>query len=335
MSLIRWALQFLVIAVLTVGFMDEANADFINVSASSQSEPGSSLSSFDRLSVWIYTEQRKFHRSLSNHMGRLADGDEKWEIIWSLIGVSFLYGVFHAAGPGHGKAIVSSYLLSHRQTLRRGIGLAVAASMCQGVVAILIVYGLVYVIGWLPRDTQLAATWGERVSFILVALLGAYLAVQALRRLVSRLRGAEVQACGHAVHSDSPMSDCGHNHAPTMAQVESAKDIKSMVAVVLSIGLRPCTGAIIVLVFASAASLHWVGIGAVMGMSIGTAITVASLALLAGSVRHLLERISWLSGRYVAYTVDIVATFGGIFILVIGLSLIMSAFGQQHPITGL
>lgn len=335
MQLIRGALCLLVVAVLMVGALGEAKTDSVDVSASSQSEPRSSLSIFDRFTVWVYTEQRKFHRILNDHMKRVAVNDENWGIIWSLIGASFLYGVFHAAGPGHGKAIVSSYLLSHRQTLRRGIGLAVAASMCQGLVAIIIVYGLVYVIGWLPRDTQLAATWGERASFVLVALLGAYLAVQALRRLASRVNGSEIQTCGHAAHADSSAAHCGHGHMPTTGQIEAAKDIRSMIAVILSIGLRPCTGAIIVLVFASATSLHWVGIGAVMGMSIGTAITVALLAILAGTVRHYLERMSWLSGQYVAYTVDIVATLGGIFIFAIGLSLIMSAFAQQHPIMGL
>ena len=155
----RFALCVLLVAVLTTGALGTVNASLDGAQASSQSEQVSEISLIDRVSVWIYTEQRKFYRLLNDHMSRLASNHGNWELIWSLIGVSFLYGVFHAAGPGHGKAIVSSYLLSHRQTLRRGVALAVSASMCQGLVAVLIVYGLVYVIGWLPRDTQLAVTW--------------------------------------------------------------------------------------------------------------------------------------------------------------------------------
>ena len=331
----RVLLCILLVAILAIGAIGTVNASLDGAQAMSQSEQVSDISLIDRLSVWIYTEQRRFHRLLNNHMSRLSANNGNWEIIWSLIGVSFLYGVFHAAGPGHGKAIVSSYLLSHRQTLRRGVCLAVSASMCQGLVAIMIVYGLVYVIGWLPRDTQLAVTWGERASFILVALLGGYLAMQALRRLFARMRGLTVHACSHGIAADHGVESCGHGHVPTMAQVEAAKDIKSMIAVVLSIGLRPCTGAIIVLVFASVTSLHWIGIGAVIGMSVGTAITVSLLAILAGTVRHHMERMSWLSGQYVSYTIDIVATLGGIAILLIGMSLIFSAFGQQHPIIGM
>lgn len=334
MQLIRFALCVLLVVVLAVGALGAVNASLDGTQASSQSDQASTISLIDRLSVWIYTEQRKFHRLLNDHMSGLAANDGNWELIWSLIGVSFLYGVFHAAGPGHGKAIVSSYLLSHRQTLRRGVGLAVSASMCQGLVAILIVYGLVYVIGWLPRDTQLAVIWGERASFILVALLGGYLAMQALRRLFARMRGLTVYTCSHDATSDHEAS-CGHSHVPTIAQVEAAKDIKSMIAVVLSIGLRPCTGAIIVLVFASVTSLHWIGIGAVLSMSVGTAITVSLLAILAGTARHYMERVSWLSGQYVSYTIDIVSILGGIVILLIGLTLISSAFGQQHPIIGM
>ena len=330
----RFALCVLLVAVLTTGALGTVNASLDGAQASSQSEQVSEISLIDRVSVWIYTEQRKFYRLLNDHMSRLASNHGNWELIWSLIGVSFLYGVFHAAGPGHGKAIVSSYLLSHRQTLRRGVALAVSASMCQGLVAVLIVYGLVYVIGWLPRDTQLAVTWGERASFILVALLGGYLAMQALRRLFARIRGETVHGCSHGATSDYA-SSCGHSHVPTMAQVEAAKDIKSMIAVILSIGLRPCTGAIIVLVFASVTSLHWIGIGAVLGMSVGTAITVSLLAILAGTARHYMERASWLSGPYVSYTIDIVAILGGFVILLIGLTLISSAFGQQHPIIGM
>ena len=94
-------------------------------------------------------------------------------------------------------------------------------------------------------------------------------------------------------------------------------------------------GAIIVLVFASIASLHWVGIVAVLAMSIGTAITVSIMAFFVGTVRENLDRLSWVNGRYAAYIVDIIAISGGIVILMIGITLISSSFLPQHPLVGM
>ena len=56
-----------------------------------------------------------------------------------LFGISFLYGVFHAAGPGHGKAVISSYLFANNETWRRGVVLSCASAMLQALVAILLV----------------------------------------------------------------------------------------------------------------------------------------------------------------------------------------------------
>ena len=59
--------------------------------------------------------------------------------VWTLLALSFPYGIVHAAGPGHGKAVVSSYLLATRQTLRNGIVLAFMASLAQAVGAIALI----------------------------------------------------------------------------------------------------------------------------------------------------------------------------------------------------
>lgn len=293
----------------------------------------SDVSYLDRFTVWVLTKQRQFHRILTDYLQQLSHNGGDWRVFLSLVGVSFVYGVLHAAGPGHGKAVVSGYLLTHRQTLRRGVALAVAAAFCQGLVAIAIVYGLVVLAGFLPRDTQTAVTWSERASYAMVSLLGAFLLFKALQRLASRLRRQPGHSLDH--DHDHDHEDCCHAHVPTAAQAEAVKDLRSALIVVLSIGARPCTGAVIVLVFANVASLYWTGISAVMAMSLGTAITVSALAVFAVSMRKGLESLTAVRARYAEYAMDVLACAGGAVILLIGLVLLSSAFSFKHPLMGL
>lgn len=286
----------------------------------------------DRATIWVYQQQRKFHRELTTHLRNLSQGGD-WHVALALIGASFLYGLLHAAGPGHGKAIMTGYLVTHRQTVRRGVQLAVAAAFCQGLVAIFIVYGLISFAGWLPRETQSAVTWSERMSFALVSLVGAFLLYRGLKGLWRRLRAKPT--CGHEHDHDHVHDEtCGHVHMPSPETVAQAKDWKTMAGVVLSIGIRPCTGAVIVLVFAKAVALSWVGIAAVMAMSSGTALAIASLAAAAVGIRQVAINLPVTPTKYFGHAADIAAALGGILILVIGLSLLSSAFGPVHPIMG-
>ncbi len=287
----------------------------------------------DRLTVWIYTQQRAFHRELTGHLRALAGGAD-WRVGAALIGASFLYGFFHAAGPGHGKAVMTGYLVTHRETIRRGVLLATAAAFCQGIVAIIIVYGFVSLAGWLPRETQSAIVWSERASFFLVALIGAFLLYRGLRGLRRRLQPKTHCHDPLHHHAHEHTDDCGHVHMPAPDEVAGASDLKTMLGIVLSIGIRPCTGAVIVLVFAKATSLAWVGVGAVAAMSTGTAIAIASIAAMAVGARSFVTKLPVTPPRYAGHIAELAVICGGALILVVGLSLLNSAFGTAHPIMG-
>lgn len=286
----------------------------------------------DRATIWVYQQQRKFHRELTSHLRKLSQGGD-WHVAIALIGASFLYGLLHAAGPGHGKAVMTGYLVTHRETVKRGVQLAVAAAFCQGLVAVFLVYGLISLAGWLPRETQSAVTWSERMSFALVSVVGAYLLYRGLKGLWHRLRPAS--GCAHHhdhdhVHDES----CGHVHMPSPDVVARANDWKTMAGVVLSIGIRPCTGAVIVLVFAKAVALSWVGIAAVIAMSSGTAMAIAALAATAVGIRKIAINLPVTPTKYLGHAADIAAATGGIVIFIIGISLLSTAFGPVHPIMG-
>ena len=319
-------------AVASIGFgvLPEAAGPVI---ASDGSPLAEEPSLWRRIVVWVFEQQREFHRTLMENLKYLSS-EGSATAAWSLILASFLYGVFHAAGPGHGKAVITAYLLTHRQHLSRALVLAIAAALFQGVVAITVIYGLIYVVGWVPRQTQGAIDWAERLSFLLVAMIGLFLIYRAARALWARRKAAAVgvdATTGDAterVHAQC----CGHAHMPSPGQVDRARSLRTTIGVVLSIGLRPCSGAVIVLVFAQVVALPWAGIGAVLAMSVGTAMAVSTLALIAVSARQWSALLLARTGRGSALGAAIVAACGGAFILWIGIMLLMSSFRPPHPL---
>jgi len=281
----------------------------------------------------IINEQRKFHRRLADALTKIRK-DGATAAAWTLILTSFLYGVFHAAGPGHGKAILTTYLATHRQRMPRGIMLAAAAAAVQGIVAILLVFGLTALAGWAARDTQSAVRWAEQLSFALVAALGAFLlyrAAQALSHALTRSARDHGHA-GHTLRDHHHDDHCGHAHMPTPNQMDSARDLRTMLGIVLSIGIRPCSGAVLVLAVANVFGIPWAGIAAVFSMSVGTAIAVATLALVVLTARHVVTRFIATDGPGITIAGNVVALVGGAVICTLGVMLLIGSFGPAHPL---
>jgi len=270
--------------------------------------------------VWVFEQQRAMHRELAAQLRSLS-GDGAWLAGWGLVGASLLYGVFHAAGPGHGKAVITAYLFSHEDRVGRGLWLAAASSLVQGLVAVAIVYGLIMIGGWLPREAQSAVSWSERISFGLLAVLGAALAARALRGLVRTWRGADRR--GHD-HAHDPSCGCGHVPRPA--------DRRDAAAVILSVGLRPCSGAVLVLVLANLLGLAWAGLAAVLAMSLGTAATVAVLALLAVKARRWMLAVVARDVSVLTYAGHGLALAGGAAILALASAMLAGSFGPAHPL---
>jgi ABC-type nickel/cobalt efflux system permease component RcnA len=299
--------------------------------ARTDNQPAVSL--WDQVAAWVWLKQREFHRALTRELRKLR-GQEATG--WALVLMSFLYGVLHAAGPGHGKAVLTTYLLTHRNRLNRGIAMGIGAAMLQGVTALLLVYGLTGLAGWLPRETETASLWATRVSFALLAVVGLYLLSRAALGLFRGVRQWR-QPAGHAHHDHAGHEhgeSCGCRHLPSAAEIDTAADRRAAAGVVLAIGLRPCTGAVLVLILASVMDLVWYGAFAVLAMSLGTAITVVMLAVLATKARQ------W-AGTLVAHRSPLWAlagggagALGGALLLMLGLMLLTASFAMK-PTLGL
>ena len=245
---------------------------------------------------WLLARQAEFYREISTAI-RAAKSDGS--AVWTLLVISFAYGVFHAAGPGHGKAVIASYLVANEETARRGVVLSFASALLQALVAVLIVGVGAWLLNVTARTMCGAARAIEIASYALVAAFGARLVwtkgggfVRALQaqRAAPPLVAHPHQDHGH--HHDHVHDEhCGHSHGPVPDELAGPGGWRRGLGAIVAVGLRPCSGAILVLVFALAQGLFWAGIAATFVMGLGTAITVAVIAVLAVSAKGVARRL--------------------------------------------
>jgi len=248
---------------------------------------------------WILARQAEFYRMLSGLIrAAKADGSAAY----TLLGISFLYGVFHAAGPGHGKAVISSYLVANNETWRRGIVLSFASAILQAFTAIAVVGVAAVFLGATAKAMGNTVRVIEIVSYALILLIGLRLLWVKGRAFLQVLGGGKGHRHdhghehGHHHHHDheheQEASAWGHGHAPEPSELAGAHWLKRGLTAIVAVGLRPCSGAIIVLVFALAQGLFWIGVASTFVMGLGTAITVAAIATLAVGARGLAGKLA-------------------------------------------
>lgn len=252
----------------------------------------------------------------------------------TLLLFSFVYGILHAVGPGHGKVVITTYLATHRSRLRQSLLMTLAAALLQGSMAIILVTLTLNLLRLSSRTLHLGQFWLEKASFVLVGGLGLWLCWRALKRLQRLLRAAAAQekapveratvapdkalvsraaavqdetlvsgaaaaqkkapviraltSVDHHHHADC---GCGHRHLPRDEELRAADGWYDRAAVVVAMGLRPCSGAVLVLLFAKVIGVYAWGVLSALMMAAGTALTLLALALLVFFGRSIAERL--------------------------------------------
>ncbi|WP_407943129.1 nickel/cobalt transporter [Methylobacterium oxalidis] len=259
------------------------------------------------LGGWLLAVQASFSRSLQGAVTALkGEGG-----IGPIAALGFAYGVFHAAGPGHGKAVIAGYIVAGERALRRGFGLSFAAALLQALVAILIVSVGVFLLNTTAAGMSRAGSLIETVSFALVALLGLALTWRKAGRLAAF--GTAPASCG---------PDCGHAHLSDAETVSRLATWRERAGVVVAAGSRPCAGAILILVFAASQGMLAAGILATLAMALGTALTTGALASLAVFAKALALRLAGGRGRAGAVAVAGLELVAAAFVLVLGVALL-------------
>jgi len=320
---------------------------------------------------WLVVWQEQFYKSLTATLGKLKTD---WTAFWVLGGLSFLYGIFHAAGPGHGKVVIGSYMLANERQMRRGILLSFGSGLLQAVVAVALVGVAAAILQLSTSAMDLAVIWIERGAYALMVLLGLWLVARKLFGWGHRHEAPDLEAVAHARlhegegrhallaergqafqfraataaaggvggtdaygrapghahyghdHGDDDHDHGHHHHHHVVTADQTGGDWREQVGVVLSAGLRPCTGALLVLVFALSQGIFLAGVVSAFLMGLGTAITVSVLAVVAVSAKGLARRYLDANGQLGSKLVGLAELLGALVVLAFGLAMLSTSF---------
>ncbi|MEM9872068.1 MAG: hypothetical protein AAF822_12500 [Pseudomonadota bacterium] len=265
------------------------------------------------VSRWANAGQEQAQRALAGGLRAVRAGEPG---AWlTLMGLCAAYGFFHAAGPGHGKLVIGGYGAAARITARRLTGLAILSSVAQALAAILLVTVGAWVLGWgRAQMTDAAEVVLAPASYIAIGLVGVWLCLRGVRRLA---RTAPAPAQHAHAHSDGVCDTCGHAHAPTAEQVQSITSWRDAAAIVGAIAMRPCTGAVFLLILCFGLGIPWAGVAGALVMGLGTASVTLLVAIAAvGARQTLLDNWQGAGALRAVAVVEVVA--GGLIALIAG-----------------
>jgi ABC-type nickel/cobalt efflux system permease component RcnA len=222
--------------------------------------------------VFIAKSQLQFHKLLNEQVMLISRQPDIYG--FGLIGISFIYGVFHALGPGHGKAIIVSYLASNPLSKSRSCLLAITAAIFQALTAILLVSILTLILKYKFIELEANANQITLIGYGLLLCLGFYIALKTLKQLYQS--NVSAGTCGSCCSAGK--------HVKT-------DNNSQFFLIALGIGLRPCSGALIILVSSSLLGIYNYGILGTFAMSLGTALCTCLIALASLYARDLLNHL--------------------------------------------
>lgn len=271
--------------------------------------------------AWALEGQREVQQAMAGYLQKLRAGEAG--ALMGLWGICFAYGFFHAAGPGHGKLLIGGYGVGRAVPVKRLVGLALASSLAQAAAAVLLVYAGLYALG-LGREavTGLADRTLAAVSYGAIALVGVWLVLRGAMKLW-RARG---HGHGHHHdhshgHGDGVCSTCGHRHGPSVEEAANVHGWREAAALVGAVAIRPCTGALFLLILTWRFGIDLAGIAGAFIMGLGTASVTMVVAVAAVSLRTgVLARLA--TGGAGARALPVIEMAAGALIAVVSLQLV-------------
>lgn len=264
---------------------------------------------------WCLATQITLHRYLVMYLLEIHNHQYSGGV-W-LLGGAFLYGVLHAIGPGHGKFIVTTYLSTNKESLFAARAVPFIGSLMQGVSAIAFVFILAIGLNLASGDLSVSRWLVEKISAIMIGLFGVFIIYQAYHNLRPR---RPVISSLKPLHTHNAQCGCG-DHGVGMTMAES--DWKTRLGVILAIGARPCSGAIMILMFANALGMVTWGMVAVMTMALGTSLSILGLSL---AVRYARERTAAFFGDVARHNwlMPAVKIIGGVMLILFAIVLFVT-----------
>lgn len=277
---------------------------------------------FDAIAIWATGEQRDFQNQIARSLRALRAGEPG--ALALLMTLCFAYGFFHAIGPGHGKVLIGGYGLGRRVPWFRLSVISLLSSLGQAVTAVALVYAGVLVFN-LSRSQMVgtAEDYMAPFSYGAIVLVGLWLVTRALRKFW-RLPVAQHSEHDHHHHTDGACADCGHKHGPDMAEIESATSLRDALILIGGIAMRPCTGAIFVLIITWQMGIAMAGIAGAFAMALGTALVTIGVGIAAVTMRAGLLG-SFAASRLSTYLLPAIELGAGLLIVAIASGLLLRA----------
>jgi ABC-type nickel/cobalt efflux system permease component RcnA len=271
--------------------------------------------------LWVREKQQAFYGSMSGALRQIKTSSPL-AAAWTLMFLSFGYGIFHAAGPGHGKTVISAWLLATENELKRGILIAFLSSIIQAVVAILLVSVLLLVVASAGSTARDVAGFLESASYAMIGAMGLYLIWTAVRPK------AHHDHHEHQHHDHVHDEHCGHAHVAEAKQVRGQWSLTKAFSLAFAVGIRPCTGAILVLILANALGIYWAGVTSTLVMAIGTFLTVSVIAAIAVYSKKLAMRLAARDDKWLSRLAFTLRLGGGLAIAGLGGLLFLGSLGS-------
>ena len=289
------------------------------------------VSFWDDPVLWVREKQQAYYGSMSGTL-RQIKSRSPYAAAWTLMFLSFGYGIFHAAGPGHGKTVISAWLLATENELKRGIVIAFLSSIIQALVAIILVSILFLVVASASSAARDVAGVLESASYAMIGALGIYLIWTALR---PHTQHAHHDHHHHDHHHQDHVHDehCGHAHVAEAKQVRGEWSLTKAFSLAFAVGIRPCTGAILVLILANALGIYWAGVASTLVMAIGTFLTVSAIAAIAVYSKKLALRLASRDDRWLDWLGFALRLGGGVAIAGLGTLLFLGSLGSSAGMT--
>lgn len=291
------------------------------------------VSFWDDPVLWVREQQQAYYGSMSGTL-RQIKSRSPYAAAWTLMFLSFGYGIFHAAGPGHGKTVISAWLLATENELKRGIVIAFLSSIIQALVAILLVSVLLLVVASASSAARDVAGVLESVSYAMIGAMGLYLIWTALRPK-GHHEHHDHDHHGHDHHHHGHVHDehCGHAHVAEAKQVRGEWSLTKAFSLAFAVGIRPCTGAILVLILANALGIYWAGVASTLVMAIGTFLTVSAIAAIAVYSKKLALRLASTDDHVLGWLAFALRLGGGVAIAGLGTLLFLGSLSNSMGMT--
>jgi nickel/cobalt transporter (NicO) family protein len=292
--------------------------------------------------LWVRDKQQEFYGAMSGAMRNIRTSGAT-TAAWTLMLLSFGYGIFHAAGPGHGKTVISAWLLATENELKRGIVIAFLSSIIQALVAIVLVSILLLVVTSAGKTAKDMAGFLESASYAMIGTMGLYLIWTALRPHSHHEHHSHHDHHDHHNHGhhhhdhahEKHVHDeyCGHVHVPEAKQMRGEWSLTKAFSLAFAVGIRPCTGSLLVLILANALGIYWAGVASTLVMAAGTFLTVSVIATIAVYSKKLAMRLAAKDDKFLGWLAFALRLGGGLAIAAFGGLLFWGSLGTTMGMT--